>query len=78
MIHAEGAELANIQQMMKDVPVWDRYDLVQDSASHYVIRKKLPLANACDLDALHGNRCPGGLVFGDEAGSVLCAIRDMW
>lgn len=77
-IHETGDAAQRIEQMMKDVPFWSQYDLCQDSAEHFVIRKKLLPENVCSIDALHGHRSIGGAAFGGENGSVLCAMSDFW
>lgn len=66
------------EQILKDTPYWDTYDICQDSATHFAVRKKLADANCCYINALHGQRSVGGLSFGSEAGSCLVSIRDFW
>ncbi|MBB5194780.1 exo-rhamnogalacturonan lyase family protein [Anaerocolumna cellulosilytica] len=74
----EGEDKKLVDTVMKAMPFWSEYDLCQDSASHYLIRKKIKDENCCYLDSLHGNRTEGGAAFGSEQGSVLFSIRDFW
>jgi len=78
LISETGDTLEKINKVMEAVPVWSGYDICQDSAEHFVIRKKLNYDNVCAIDALHGRRAAGGLAFGSEIGSVSVAMRDFW
>ena len=77
-IHPTGEDQAIVEKVLKDMPFWDHYEFVQDSASHFSIKKGTGQENCCLIDCLHGNRSNGGLSFGSENGSVLLAIRDFW
>ena len=67
---------------LKDVagrsPVWDAYELTQDSDMHFSVRKRTVEEDCCYLDALHGKRAPGTLAFGDKSGSILLGKKDFW
>ncbi|MBQ3912960.1 MAG: hypothetical protein II694_08305 [Lachnospiraceae bacterium] len=78
LLRPEGRDLEAIEQIMKDIPFWDEYDLCQDSDSHFLIRKKLSGEHLCYIDSLHGNRAKGAAFVGSEAGGVMAAIRDFW
>lgn len=67
-----------VEQVMEAMPFWSEYDLCQDSASHFSIRKKVFDDNCCYLDCLTGCRTKGAAAFGSEAGSFMVAIRDFW
>ena len=67
-----------VDKVLEAVPVWSRYELYQDSVSHFGIKKKLAGENLCYIDALHGNHTAGGGAFGSEYGSVTVAVRDFW
>lgn len=73
-----GREQEIVEAVQKDIPIWSEYELCQDSASHFAIRKKIAADNCCYLDCLSGQRTDGAAAFGSEAGSVLLAIRDFW
>lgn len=77
-IHESGETGAAIDKVMQDIPFWSTYDICQDSAQHFAIRKKLAPENLCMIDALHGQRAEGGLTFGGENGCMLVSIRDFW
>jgi len=74
----KGEDLETVEQALRDMPYWSEYDVCQDSADHFVVRKKLAPDNCCYLESLHGKRTRGALVFGSEAGSVMVCIRDFW
>ena len=73
-----GSEKETVDKILSDMPFWSEYDLCQDSASHYSIKKKIKDENCCYLDCLHGNRTEGAAALGSEHGSVLFSIRDFW
>ena len=73
-----GEELKKAEQILRDVPFWSTYDICQDSASHFLIRKKLSPENCSYIDCLHGGRSRGCMAVGSEAGSVFLGIRDFW
>ena len=77
-IHPTGEDQVIVEKVLKDMPFWDHYEFVQDSASHFSIKKGTGQENCCLIDCLHGNRSNGGVSFGSEHGSVLFAIRDFW
>lgn len=77
-LELKDQDLKTVNTVIKDMPFWSEYDLCQDSASHFVVRKKINADNCCYLDCLHGNRTDGGAAFGSEHGSVLFSIRDFW
>ena len=62
----------------KKMPVWSRYELFQDSAAHFVIRKKIYDPGCCFIEGLHGKRAPGSLSVGDEEGGFMLAAKDFW
>lgn len=73
-----GEELKKAEQILRDVPFWSTYDICQNSASHFQIRKKLSHENCSYIDCLHGGRSRGCMAVGSEAGSVFLGIRDFW
>ena len=78
-VHIEDEQLGrDVQYVMANQPWWSRYDICQDSAEHFVIRKKLALPDACSIDALHGRRAVGSVALGCETGSVMVSVRDFW
>lgn len=74
----EGDELATVDKVLQDTPYWSVYDICQDSAYHFMVRKKLQYNNCCYIDSLHGRRTKGAFSYGSEAGSVMMCIRDFW
>lgn len=73
-----GTDLETVNKVLKDTPYWDTFDLCQDSATHYLIKKKLAGDDLCYIEAQHGVRTNGGASFGSEEGSVIMSIRDFW
>lgn len=78
MLRLEGAEKETVDTILQAVPYWSEYDLCQDSAGHYAIKKKIKDENCCYLDCLQGHRTDGGAAFGSEYGSVMLGVRDFW
>ncbi|MCD8129879.1 MAG: hypothetical protein LUE16_01145 [Lachnospiraceae bacterium] len=70
--------LENIQAAASDMPSWSRYQLCQDSDSHFLIRKKISDENCCFIDSLHGNRAKGTVAAGGTNGGLLIGKRDFW
>jgi hypothetical protein len=68
----------HIELVLANCPHWDTWNLTQDSAEHFSIRKKLSYDDVCMIDALSGHRSIGGAGFGSEAGSVMIGVRDFW
>ncbi|MCR5584828.1 MAG: hypothetical protein K6F63_05255 [Lachnospiraceae bacterium] len=67
-----------MDRILEDIPLWDTYDICQDSATHFEIRKKLAGDGLCFVDALHGQRAVGAFAFGSPSSSVIAGIRDFW
>ncbi|MBT1167151.1 hypothetical protein [Bifidobacterium simiarum] len=67
-----------VETVLKDMPWWDEYHMVQDAPSHFAITKKTADEQVCRITTLHGNRTRGGASFGSEAGSVMVAVKDFW
>lgn len=77
-VEPEGGDAEIIAKVMGDTPFWGEYDICQDSALHFYVRKKISSDNCCYLDSLHGGRTDGAFAFGSEGGSVMMCIRDFW
>lgn len=73
----EGEDAKLLSQVEGDVPVWQRYTLVQDSAYHYIIKKQTH-PDCYALPAREGKRASGAMGVMDESGSLLFGIRDFW
>ncbi|MCD7737980.1 MAG: hypothetical protein LUH58_02925 [Lachnospiraceae bacterium] len=74
----EKSLLENIQAAAVDMLSWGRYQLCQDSDSHFLIRKKISDENCCFIDSLHGNRAKGTMAAGGTKGGLLIGKRDFW
>ncbi|MCD8335772.1 MAG: hypothetical protein LUD18_00570 [Lachnospiraceae bacterium] len=73
-----GEADAVVEKILKDTPYWSSYEICQDAAQHFSIRKKMRYEDCCYIDCLHGGRTDGGMAIGSEGGSVLMSIRDFW
>lgn len=73
-----GEELECVNKILPDTPYWSTYDVCQDSATHFAIRKKLTGDHLCYIDALHGVRTKGGMSVGSTYGHVKMSICDFW
>ena len=71
-------EFVRLKDVAERSPVWDAYELTQDSDMHFSVRKRTVEEDCCYLDALHGRRAPGTLAFGDKNGSILLGKKDFW
>ena len=71
-------EFVRLKDVAERSPVWDAYELTQDSDMHFGVRKRTVEEDCCYLDALHGRRAPGTLAFGDKNGSILLGKKDFW
>ncbi|MDO5425193.1 MAG: hypothetical protein Q4F41_15840 [Eubacteriales bacterium] len=60
-----------------DLPIWNHYHLLQDSAFHYRISKRTKPA-CCWLSACEGKHSPGVMAVSGNAGGFLLGIRDFW
>ncbi|MDR2079829.1 MAG: hypothetical protein LBP74_08940, partial [Treponema sp.] len=61
----------------RDLPVWNRYSLCQDSPGHFLIRKQTG-DGCCAIDCMHGKRAPGGMAVSGENGGIVVAQKDFW
>ncbi len=71
-------DLERLRRTASDSPLWDHYQLSQDSDLHFSIRKKTVEEEVCFLNALHGVRAKGTMAFGGAGGGVLAGLRDFW
>lgn len=78
LINPIGEVLDKVNTVIKAMPFWDEYELVQDAPTHFKILKKQKGSNLCYLECQHGMRAQGGLAFGSEAGGLMISIRDFW
>lgn len=60
------------------IPIWGEYVLYQDSAAHYVIRKKISNDDCCYIEGVHGTRAMGIAAFGGENGGLMLGLKDFW
>ena len=70
----ETEEWAGIAQ---DLPRWDHFLLLQDSARHCVIRKKA-WEDGCWVEGIQGERAPGAMALHDPERALSFHIRDFW
>lgn len=66
-----------VQEAADNLPVWQEYYLVQDSAAHYAIRKRTK-THCCWLNARQGYRAGGVMAVTGEDGGLVLGIRDFW
>lgn len=59
-------ETKRLRKIAEDCPVWDHFQLFQDSDIHFCIRKQTFEKNCCFLNALHGIRAKGTMAFGGQ------------
>ena len=76
----QGEIIPETEQLWRaaaELPRWDRFLLLQDSASRCVIRKKA-WAGGCWVDGTQGTRSPGGMAVHDPEKAIAIHIRDFW
>lgn len=73
----DAEDASAIAEIEDNVPVWQRYTLVQDSAYHYIIKKQTH-PDCYALSAREGKRASGAMSVMDEDGGMMFAIRDLW
>ena len=66
-----------LDEAAADLPRWDRFLLLQDGPTHFVIRKKTA-ADRCWVTGVHGSRAPGVMEIQDPERSIALGIRDFW
>jgi len=66
-----------IQSLIKDLPVWNDYRLIQHTADAFTIDKRTNSASTW-LDANAGKRAKGLVFVGDSKGSMAVALKDFW
>jgi hypothetical protein len=70
---AEG----NLPDMVQDMAVWDSFQISQDSADHYAVRKRTK-PECCWVEAAHGKRNQGLIFAGGETSGFAAALRNSW
>lgn len=65
------------EEAAADLPVWNHYSILQDSAWHYSIRKRTK-EECCKLNCRQGKRANGVMAVTGENGGMLLGIRDFW
>ncbi|MBP5184333.1 MAG: hypothetical protein J6113_04410 [Lachnospiraceae bacterium] len=78
LLKPEGQDREDLDTIKSATPLWDTFDLCQDSDSHFMIRKKQAGDHLCYIDSLHGNRAKGAAFAGTENGGALVALRDFF
>lgn len=67
----------DVEQAIKELPVWNRYSLCQDSSYHFAIRKQTG-KQCCVVPCRQGKRAPGVMAVTGENGGLMLGIRDFW
>ncbi len=70
-------EDGDIAEAAANMPVWNRYRLIQDSAYHFGIRKQTK-GECCELSCRQGSRSRGVMSVSGEQGGLTMGIRDFW
>lgn len=77
-VKPEGEDGEIVAKVLRDTPFWSEYDICQDSAWHFAVRKRISSGSCCYIDSLQGRRTSGAFAFGSEGGSTSVCIRDFW
>jgi len=78
LLHLEGDDKTLVDTVLKDMPFWDHYALVQDSVSHFSIRKWTGQPDCRYINCFDGQKTRGGCALGSELGNISFAFRDFW
>ena len=70
-------ETEELERIAGDLPRWDHFLLLQDSAGHCAIRKKA-LESGCWVEGPQGKRSPGCMSVHDPDRSISFHMRDFW
>ena len=75
-VFPEGEALERVNTVIKAMPFWDTYDIVQDAPPFSIKRNR----QGRDFAGLTVSRlrARGGLAFGSEAGGVMLGVRSFW
>ncbi len=65
-------------QAKEHIPIWGEYVLCQDSATHYVVKKKISKEECCYIEGLHGIKAKGTVAVSDEEGGFAIGLKDFW
>jgi len=74
--HLDGEAVAAPDSVSGMTP-WADFELLQDSADHYRVRKRVSDDHAW-VDAAHGRRAAGLGFAGDDGGGLALAMRNCW
>lgn len=77
-LQEDSKDAEMLRQITENIPIWSDYRLVQDSADHFVIEKKVGDKGCCYIQAMHGRRAKGAVCFGDQEGGFLIGKKDFW
>jgi hypothetical protein len=79
-----GKAVAKLEQfaekekaLIKDLPVWNDYKLVQHSANGFNVQKRTN-QNSSWIDASAGKRATGLAFVGDASGGIAIGLKDFW
>jgi hypothetical protein len=73
-LELQGEDKVVADKILKDMPFWDTYELLQESAFHFSVRKKIADEDCCFLTSAEGGRTNGVVAVN----GMLLAIRDFW
>lgn len=68
---------AEVFEAARDLPLWDKYMMLQDSAAHFSIKKKTR-SECCYITGREGRRGLGAMAVSGVNGSVVMGIKDFW
>ncbi|TDH24215.1 Tat pathway signal sequence domain protein [Segetibacter sp. 3557_3] len=68
---------ARTQALLKHLPIWNDYKLVQSNADGYNIQKRTNPQSTW-LDAIAGKRSAGLVFVGDTRGGLAVGLKDFW
>lgn len=73
----EYPEDSDAMRAAQELPVWNRYRLIQDSAYHFAVRKRTSDI-CCELTCKQGSRSMGAMAAAGKDGGIAACVRDFW
>lgn len=71
-------EDATLFEAIDDITIWSNYHVIQDSANHYLIKKRTGKEECCYINCVEGEKSKGiAYVAGENAG-IAIGMRNFW
>lgn len=75
-VRPEGETERQVGQVMENIPLWDAYELHQDSPWHFIAAKRTAAEDVCRIPCIQGSRAYGWGAVSSGTGSMMFGIRN--